>query len=330
VTPRRAWQPALSWPTVCSRAGTNVWTTLSSATTSSLAVQYGAAAFVDANQQIVFGGTSGGLPTNRLVRWSSTAAAQITTTGTTPAARTRSQAAYLPNCYGTGQPCLVAFGGLSAETGGSRLGDTVIADMRVSTTATWSSVSPIGAVPSARHSGSMVASHDGQYAYLFGGDSSTGVSNDVYMYAPFGFADPQPTEMTNIAVGKWTNMSSTSYLYAGQSSRAVDGVITTNLASLAGANNATAYPNNNRCTFTNATASETSTWWVVDLGAANTVIDAVTIYTRTDCCPGRLGGFQVYVSNVYDPTFATATRCPNPCTYCSLASCCRYSTTPVR
>ena len=93
-----------------------------------------------------------------------------------------------------------------------------------------------------------MASADGTTAYFFGGLTAAGASNDVFSLAPNGYADPQPSEMTNIALFKNTSQHTTDPTWGATGpSRAVDGIQSTNHMSLA---NAPAGSTNNMCTHT--------------------------------------------------------------------------------
>ncbi len=101
--------------------------------------------------------------------------------------------------------------------------------------------------------------------------------------------------MTNLALGKETNQSSTGY--GGVSSRAVDG-------------NTSGNWNNRSITHTNNTYRP---WWQVRLGQ-NYTIGSIKIWNRTNCCSNRLSNFDVFVYNsagnqVYKTTI---TSTPSP------------------
>jgi hypothetical protein len=103
----------------------------------------------------------------------------------------------------------------------------------------------------------------------------------------FGNGGPPPP--TNLSQGKPATQSSTlpGYATAGAGS-AVDG--NTDGAFFDGS--------------VTATNADTNAWWQVDLGAPASV-SSVTIWNRTDCCPGRLSDYWVFVSNT--PFLATDT-----------------------
>lgn len=83
----------------------------------------------------------------------------------------------------------------------------------------------------------------------------------------------------NLAIGKATSQSST---YNGSPSQlAVDG--NTNGNYYGGS--------------VTHTGPDAQAWWQVDLGS-NSAIDQVKVWNRTDCCPERLSGFYVFVSDV--------------------------------
>jgi hypothetical protein len=88
-----------------------------------------------------------------------------------------------------------------------------------------------------------------------------------------------PVEISNIALNKATEQSSTGY--NGVASRAVDG-------------NLNGKYNGNSVTHT---AQETQPWWQVDLGSVSEV-SYIDLYNRTDsCCTSRLSNFYVLLSD---------------------------------
>ena len=266
---------------------------------------FGAAvAVVDATLSYAFGGvTTGGANTNQLIAVAQAGITAISTNGTAPSARRFASAVYLANCYGTNAPCLVVFGG---TTGSNFLADLYVLDMR-SVPFRWSAVSAVGTLPVGRHSASAVASTDGTQAYFFGGVTSVGAVNDIFVLAPGGFSDPADNEVVNIALNKPAAQSSMQS--GGFPQRAVDGITTTNYNSnSAFVNNAT-QTTYNLCSHTTLQADP---WWRVNLGSVQQ-FNSIKIYDRTDCCAGRIAGFQVYVSNVDDYNTARASGpCVNP------------------
>lgn len=223
----------------------NAWGDVSLVGETTLAVVGGAIAPVDASASVVspttyiFGGTiATGGTTNRLVSLTPTSGAVVVTTnGTAPSARRLAAAVHLANCYGTGLACLVVYGGTNVA-GNSYLSDLYVLDMRVAPPR-WSTVVPTGTPPTGRHSVSAIASADGKTALFFGGVTAAGAVNDLFVLAPAGFDDPRDNELTNIAQGKNATQYITDPTWAGGPQRAVDGILTTNFQSLAGATSPT-------------------------------------------------------------------------------------------
>lgn len=199
----------------------NAWGQVNNLDPLNLAMSNGAVAVVSPTLSYVFGGmTVTGGNTGRLVSVTPAGITQVVTNGTGPASRRLSAAAYLPNCYGPNQACLVVHGG---TTNTNFMADLYVLDFRASPPR-WSAITPAGTVPVGRYGHSAVASADGTQAYFFGGLTSAGAVNDVFVLAPGGFPDPLDNEMTNIALLKNTTQSSTIGAYPGFSSRAVDGI----------------------------------------------------------------------------------------------------------
>lgn len=89
---------------------------------------------------------------------------------------------------------------------------------------------------------------------------------------------PTPTATPNVARGKVASQSS---IYSGMAaSRAVDG-------------NTNGAPASNSVAITN---SEARPWWQVDLGDSY-YLDALEIWTRTNCCMEQLSNYYVFVSD---------------------------------
>jgi len=66
-----------------------------------------------------------------------------------------------------------------------------------------------------------------------------------------------------------------------------------------------------------ATWLDPNAWWQVDLGA-NATVRSVAIWNRTDCCPGRLSDYWVFVSDIpFQPTDTPATLQNRIATYSS-------------
>ena len=263
-------------------------------------VAYSAAARVDpappvadvvSPQVYFFGGQNfNGVNVAALRSLSGSALLAVATNGTLPSARRLAALVYLRNCYGPNAPCMVLNGG---TTNSVPLADTWVLDMRSGTPPfRWSQPTFRGALPPGRYGHSGVASPDGTQAFFFGGMTAAGASSDVYVLAPGGFSDPRDSEMVNIALNKWANQSSTFQTWnAAGPGRAVDGnTISTHndLANAPASNNV-----NNLCTHT---ILEAGPWWRVDLGA-ELQFQYIRIWDRTDCCAGRIAGFEVRVSS---------------------------------
>jgi hypothetical protein len=168
----------------------------------------------------VFGGIlSTGTYTNQLLSVTTTGIAVVATTGTAPSARAYAAAVYLPACYSGAAPlggaagaCIVLFGGYTSTK--TLLNDVWVLDMRA-TTPTWYSpgtgTTPAvtGTAPTARYYVSAVASGDGTAAYFFGGLTAGGAVNDVFAFAPGGFANPTAAEMNNLARPKGVEANTT-------------------------------------------------------------------------------------------------------------------------
>ncbi|MFS4416282.1 discoidin domain-containing protein, partial [Maribacter sp. 2307ULW6-5] len=120
-----------------------------------------------------------------------------------------------------------------------------------------------------------------------GAGANVGLSEfEVYgEYTDDGGSPPPPSENNdvNLALNQPTAQSSSSRIFIGPSSRAVDGNTDGNFNA----------PNGS-VTHTNR---DFRPWWLVDLGATYNVSD-INVYNRTDCCSGRLLGAILYVGNV--------------------------------
>lgn len=88
-----------------------------------------------------------------------------------------------------------------------------------------------------------------------------------------------PEAVTNIALGKTVQQSSTAY--GGKASRAIDG------------DTDGIWRNGS----VSHTAAEAQAWWEIDLGSVND-IEYIDLYNRTDsCCSSRLSNFYILVSD---------------------------------
>lgn len=207
-------------------------------------------------------------------------------TGPTPTARKLASAVYLQDCSTTvaNKPCIVLFGGDSA---GTKLSDLYLlwvseAPMR------WEKPTTFGPAPTARSSAAGHAHADGRRAYFYAGDTSTGPTSDMFVFAPAGFMDAVPgtAEMTNVALGKAT--TATAYASSFTPDKVVDGVTTTTgqLFYHSWYNGTYSY------------GLDMAPYWSVDLGSV-TRFDSVTIYQRTDCCFGRNARFDARFSGTF-------------------------------
>ncbi len=242
----------------------------------------------------VFGGVDGtGREHNTLWQLSSnghsaTVLSAASTLPSRPAARKLANMAYLVNCTGP-RPCLMVYGG---DTAGVRRSDAWVFYFD---TGLWEQPTGLNSAsrPSARTASAISASADNTRAYVFGGNTASGATNDVFALAPGGFSDAVPSEMTNLARGKWTAQSSADPVWGTRGSNAgVDGVITTNFAGTQNGN-----PSSCNCNWcSHGSGADADPWWVVDLGSVQQV-DFLHIYTRSDCCLERNMNFRIYTGN---------------------------------
>jgi hypothetical protein len=256
---------------------------------------------------------TGGAPSAQLVNVAST---------TNPGARKQAGMAYLSSCVLPGAsagPCLVMFGG---SLGGALLADGVWAF--AINTGLWSKPTNLQAsAPGPRSGHAMVASPDGTQAYVFGGLTPTGAVNDVFVVAARGFADATTAEMTNVALGKWADISTADPRFSQRGPNAAND---NNLQTYAnpvdlcvplpanygacGSSGECApctYDSSHgsvavktcNCNFcvsadNSKNGATQSPWWVVDLGAM-TVVDFVNIYASSDSISqARNVGFQIW------------------------------------
>jgi shikimate kinase len=92
----------------------------------------------------------------------------------------------------------------------------------------WMPLATTSSSPSARTGATVTPSYDGRYAYLFGGLTAAGASNDLYKLATAeGFDDALPAEQVNLALSRLAYHSSTNIAYNGTASLAVSGTINT-------------------------------------------------------------------------------------------------------
>ena len=160
---------------------------------------------------LVFGGArpvppgTTNVDTNTLIAITTAGAVVVQTNGTGPSARRNAAAVYLSSCFPgpssqalptpVGGACLLVFGGLSGST---YLSDMFLLDL-TKNPPVWSAPKTTGPAPSGRHSVAAVASGDGTTADFFGGRTASGPSNDLFSFAPGGFAEPTIPEMNNLA-----------------------------------------------------------------------------------------------------------------------------------
>jgi len=210
----------------------------------------------------------------------------------------------------------VLFGG---DAGGTRLTDTwAYYPIARAWDAPPNAQTGAGRPPGTR-SAAIAAAPDGRSLFLFGGDAQAVTATaDMYSLAPRGFESPDPvTEFTNIALSRPTTSSSIykiiplNPLAWAAPELAVDGLTSQNLLVLGRA----------QCFHSNATGTagtgqpgERAPWWRVDLGAANTAFEALTIYGRTsqEAGPGRYAGLEVWTGNsaaATAPNDPANTRC---------------------
>ena len=251
-----------------------------------------------------------------------------------PAARFGAGMAYLTNCSGLVGPCLILLGG---QTGNTLRSDVWVFDLVLNV---WSQ--PLGTnqlMPSARMGHAVVPAPNGTMLFVVGGTTTSGVSSDVFALAPFGFVDAQASEMTNIATGKVTAMSSSDALYSTRGSgAAVDGVLLTNAVPVASGVPATCACNWCAMTTVGPLANlygndvgTTNPWWGIDLGSSQRV-DFVYLYMRSpstaggqyayDFPYGKSAGAQLYAAN---SNSTPAVPCPSAAPFSSGTTSCPYT-----
>ena len=111
----------------------------------------------------------------------------VPTIGIAPSPRTGASAVFIPQCNGTlpgvYAPCVLMFGGQGSS---GLLGD-VWALWVQSIPYVWTSIAAAQTnAPSPRSGALATLSSNGQYAIFYGGVTSTGPTNDVFMFAPSG------------------------------------------------------------------------------------------------------------------------------------------------
>ena len=167
-----------------------------------------------------FGGVDGSgttLATTARYDYVTRAWTPVNASGVPPSPRSLATAVYLPRCANTttgsvGAPsgCFAVLGGVTAA--GARLGGGSVLyldGLAPSTRPYWYTPPTITTNgPSPRHSAAVSAGLGGNTAYVFGGDTAAGVTNDLYALAPQGFSPPLPSEMTNLAFHAVTTASS--------------------------------------------------------------------------------------------------------------------------
>jgi len=286
---------------------------------------------------LAFGGTDGGSslqpPVGALYKlslatgqWSVPA---VNASSPAPSPRILAAGVFLNACAnwtGTEWGCFIVHGG---SAGGNLLDDADVLFLSNTPGAPqprWFSPARIAgaAGPGQRIGHSLVATPAGDRAYMFGGGTTVGSTNDVYVLAPNGFPDAQPSEMTNLALGKAVTSSSRN-LVSGAEAVVTDGR-TSGVANFyfGGPNASVATnPGYNTCFRTNSSdhqmPANSEPWVRIDLGSPQS-INAVLVFTRTDCkalgnlfqqiaCQVSMQNFVVYTGG---PAAAAATTPSDP------------------
>ena len=261
----------------------------------------------------------------------------VSPAGSPPSPRSLAGAAYLPNCPSnlTNSGCFVVTGGVSPT--GVLLGDTSV----LYTNGLPQPAQPQGMYwtapanaaldgPTPRHSAAVAVGIDGQTMYVFGGDTSTGVSNDLFALAPVGFPSPLPppysAEMLNLALRRPATASSTDIIIGGNWTSAVDGN-TAGIVNEAPSIDQAADPAYNLCASTSTQPKDATPWIRIDLGATKT-FDAIQFFGRTDCatyndgniygsveCATRNNDFQIAYGNDGSRYDATGNMVPTVAGY---------------
>ena len=257
-----------------------------------------------------------------------------------PPARKLAGMAYLSPCPAMAGACLVLLGG---DTQGALLGDVWVFDL---TALVWSQ--PLGSnvgMPSPRSAFSVVASPDNSQLFVFGGLTAAGVSNDLFALAPFGFADAQPSEMTNLAAATGVSAAISSLdpsLGTRGAGAAIDGNIVTRFTETVAGVPSTC--NCNFCTMTAlgsgtvgslataycATCGTSNPWWGVDLQSSQK-IDFIYVYMRTPTASGQYtydwpfgkqAGAAIFASTT---NLTAASPCPSTGVYAPGTAACPYT-----
>ena len=247
----------------------------------------------------VFGGVSAtGSETNSLWRvvagpiGQTPAVTAIPFAAPAPSPRKLAGMAYLSPCPAMTGACLVVLGG---DLQGALLGDVWVFDLTLSK---WSQPTGLNLnMPSPRSGHVVTASPNQTMLYVFGGTTATGITNDIFALAPFGFWNSQPSEMTNVAQGRPASISAIEPTLGWRGpGAAVDGILTTRMTEVA--NPATpATCNCDYCAQTPTNQGPSGTiygpdsgtsnpWWGVDLGASVRV-DFLYLYMRQPNAAGQ-------------------------------------------
>jgi len=268
-----------------------------------------------------------------------------------PSARRLAGMAYLTSCNTvtiTGA-CLVLLGG---ERAGVLLGDVWVFDLSARV---WSQ--PLGTninMPSPRSGHSVVAAPNATMLFVFGGMTSSGATNDIFVLSPFGYFDATIDEMTNVAVGKPASMSLMDTRWSQRGPGAAnDGQINSRMNQQASqVTSISSAPCSNNChwcaqsaspisqavtpnPFLNvvygATDGTTSPWWGVDLGAI-TNIDFIHLYVRQPIAAtgtqtydfpfGKNSNSRIYATNDISSPVGSCTDGAATCPYTSVGSAC--------
>jgi len=299
----------------------------------------------------VFGGTDGsGKETNTLWRVNSATSGLpvssriIFPLSPAPTARKLAGMAYITPCPAMAGACLVLIGG---ERSGTLLNDVWVYDL---TANVWSQ--PAGTnvnMPTARSGHAVVSAPNSSMLFVFGGRTSTGVSNELFALNPFGFWDAVPSEMVNLALNKPATISDNDpFLSTRGASAACDGAVTTRHNPVSGGSPSTCACNWCAMTPTGPTTNlygsnvgTTNPWWGIDLGSTQQ-IDFLYIYMRQPAASGQYtydfpfgksAGAQLYASNANTSVLPCPSTSPfgdinmTSCPYISTGSGCPPGTT---
>jgi hypothetical protein len=289
------------------------------------------AAFAPYTAYALFGAQSAaaGGELNVVLGWNGAAWVNVTTArdagtavnGGVPPARRGASAAFLYNCRGTGEACIVVGGGLTTATGSALPGGSMstwalLLGTSAASSPTWKYV-PVTNGPGARVGVAMIASPDGTAVYVHGGDSlGTGsktagsVSATIFSMTTVGFsgatavADSTATtaatnELTLVSAGKQCDQAGIwcagAQATCSWCSYALDGDLNTNFNANGwrGAHAGTAAPAYN------------DPWWYVNLGSVTTAITRLQLWFRTDCCLPRVAPFEIWYGNNPPPCVPT-------------------------